>query len=50
MCVKLPFENLNPSPCIPHPTSTYICGETIAPKVCGSTSSYAISNHIMHLS
>ena len=23
MCVKLPLENLNLSPCLPHSTSTY---------------------------
>ena len=31
----LPPGILNPSPCPPHSTSTYICGVTIAPRVCG---------------
>ena len=35
MCVKLPLRDLNLGPCPPHPTSTYICGVTIAPRVCG---------------
>ena len=35
MCVKLPPGDLNPDPCPPHPTSTYTCGMTIAPRMCG---------------
>ena len=35
MCVKLPPRDLNPDPYPPHPTSTYTCGVTIAPSVCG---------------
>ena len=35
MYVKLPLGDLNPSSCLPHPTSTYTCGVTIASKVCG---------------
>ena len=35
MCVKLPPGDLNLGPYPPHPTSTYTCGVTIAPRVCG---------------
>ena len=36
ICVwKFSLEDLNSSFCPPHPTSTYICGVTIAPRVCG---------------
>ena len=35
MCVKLSPKDLNPNPYPPHPTSTYTCGVTIAPRVCG---------------
>ena len=35
MCVKLPPRELNSGPCPPHPTSTYTCGVTITPRVCG---------------
>ena len=35
MCVKLPLRDLNPDIYPPHPTSTYTCGVTIAPRVCG---------------
>ena len=35
MCVKLSPGDLNPSPCPPHPTSTYTCEMTTAPKVHG---------------
>ena len=35
MSVKLSPEDLNLCPCHPLPISTYICGVTIAPKVCG---------------
>ena len=34
MCVKLPPGDLNIGPSPPHPTSTYTCGVTIAPRVC----------------
>ena len=34
MCVKLSSGDLNPRPYPPHPTSTYTCGVTIAPRVC----------------
>ena len=33
ICVKLPLGDLNPDPCPPHPTSTYTCGVTTAPRV-----------------
>ena len=33
ICVKLLPEDLNPGPCLPHPTSTYICEVIIALKV-----------------
>ena len=32
--MKFPLENLNLGPYPPHPTSTYICGVTIAPMMC----------------
>ena len=35
MCVKLSPGDLNPSSCPPHPTSTYTCEMTTAPKVHG---------------
>ena len=35
MCVKFPHRDLNPNHYLPHPTSTYTCGVTTAPKVCG---------------
>ena len=35
MCVKLSPRDLNPNPCPPHLTCTYICGVTIALRVCG---------------
>ena len=35
VCMKLIFWNLNPDPYPPHPTSTYTCEVTIAPRVCG---------------
>ena len=37
MYVKLPPRDLNPDPYPPHLTSTYTCGVTIAPRVCGDT-------------
>ena len=37
MCVKLPPGDLNPDPCPTHPTSTYTCGVTTAPRVCSGT-------------
>ena len=39
MCVKLPSENLNPSPCPPHSTSTYTCGVIIMLRVLGGKNS-----------
>ena len=33
MCVKLPPGDLNLGPYPPHPTSTYTCGVTTAPRV-----------------
>ena len=33
--MKLPPGDLNPDPCPPHSTNTYICRVTIASKVCG---------------
>ena len=44
MCVKLPSRDLNPGPWPLHPTSTYTCGMTIAPKVCGGDNSTFISD------
>ena len=35
MCVKLPHGDLNLSPYPTHPTNTYTCGVTIAPRMCG---------------
>ena len=35
MCVMLSPRDLNPDPYPPHPTSTYTCGVTVAPRVCG---------------
>ena len=35
MCVKFPLGDLNPNLYPSHPTSTYTCGVTIAPRVCG---------------
>ena len=35
MYVKLPLGDLNLVPYPPHPTSTYTCGVTIAPRVGG---------------
>ena len=39
MCVKLPPGDLNPDPYPPHPTSAYIYGATIAPRMCGGKGS-----------
>ena len=33
--MKFPLRDLNPDPCLPHPTSTYTCRVTAAPKVRG---------------
>ena len=38
MFVKFPPRDLNIDPYSPHPTSTYICGVIIVPKVYGSKS------------
>ena len=35
MCVKLLPRGLNPDFCSSHPTRTYTCKVTIAPRVCG---------------
>ena len=35
MCVKLPPRDLNHGPCPAHPITTYTCGVTITPRVCG---------------
>ena len=35
MCVKFPFEDLNPDPYPPHPINIYICGVTTALKMRG---------------
>ena len=35
MCVKLPPRDLNPDHCPPHPTNTYTCEVTTAPRVRG---------------
>ena len=32
--MKLPLGDLNLGSCPPHPTSTYIYGVTVAPRVC----------------
>ena len=45
MCVKLLSEDLNPDLCPPHLTSTYTCGVTIAPMVCGGANFLSI--HIL---
>ena len=37
MYVKLPLEDLNPSPYLPHSTSTYTYAVTIAPRMCGGS-------------
>ena len=37
MSVKLPPRNLNPTPWPPHPTSTYTCGVTTVPRLCGGS-------------
>ena len=39
MCVKLPFEDLNPNFCPPHLTSIYTYGMTTAPRVHGGSGS-----------
>ena len=42
--MKFPPGDLYPGPCPLHPTSTYTCGVTIVPKVCGSDNSTFISD------
>ena len=49
MCVKLSPGDLNPSPCPPHPTSTYICEMTTAPRVCGGYKIEIIFTRIFQL-
>ena len=36
MCVKHPSKDLNPAPCLSHPTSTYTYEVIIVPKMCGN--------------
>ena len=43
MCVKLLPGDLNPGPCPSHPTNTYTCGVTIAPRVCGGGKNHIIN-------
>ena len=40
MCVKLIPGDLNLDPYPPHPTSTYICKVTIAPRVCNGLENF----------
>ena len=42
MCVKLPPRDLNPDPYPLHPTSTYTCGVTTAPRVYGGNQNYRL--------
>ena len=42
MYVKLLPEELNPGPYLPHPTNTYTCGVTIAPRVRSDTINFSI--------
>ena len=37
MCVKFSLGDLNLGPCLPHPTNTYTCGVTTAPRVCSGS-------------
>ena len=46
MCVKLPSRDLNPSPCPPHPTSTYTCKVTITPRVCNDNMVWKFKNEM----
>ena len=48
MCVKLPLGDLNPDPYPPRPTSTYTCGMTIAPRVCGGNSHSDAQKSLLH--
>ena len=41
--MKLPLKNLNSDPYFLHPTSTYTCGVTIAPKAYGAKNSYLLT-------
>ena len=36
---KISPRDLNPGPCLPHPTSTYTCGATIALMMCSGIKS-----------
>ena len=48
MRVKLLPRDLNPNSCLPHPTSTYTCRVTTAPKVRGGAlTSFLISHMIL---
>ena len=35
--MKFPIGNINPGPYLPHPTNTYTCRVTTAPRVCGES-------------
>ena len=43
--MKLLLRNLNPDPCLPHTTSTYICKEIIALRMCGGCYSINLLEH-----
>ena len=49
ICVKLPPRDLNSSLCPPHPTSTYTCGVTTAPRVHGNLFIYLKSKSFLPL-
>ena len=49
MCVKLLPEDLNLDPYLPHPTSTYTCEVTIAPRMCGSINEHINSKSLFHI-
>ena len=42
--MKLPLENLNPSFCPLHPTSTYTCKVTTEPRMRGGDTQYKLSD------
>ena len=50
MCVKLPLRDLNPGPYPPHPTSTYTCEVSTAPRVRdGAQSLLKLHSHVIFL-
>ena len=49
MCVKLLSKDLNLDHYPPHPTSTYTCGVTIAPRMCGNINEHINSKSSFHL-